>query len=101
MNLARLINILMYSIGLEYLLLLKIDILEIRYFGKTSIDIHDNNFHDSIPSFTIGVSSRLEFQVLGSNFKVKYDLTQSIFKMNQSFRRLLRPADVTFLKTGS
>ena len=64
MNLARLINILMYSIGLEYLLLLKIDILEIRYFGKTSIDIHDNNFHDSIPSFTIGVSSRLEFQVL-------------------------------------
>ena len=70
MNLARLINILMYSIGLEYLLLLKIDILEIRYFGKTSIDIHDNNFHDSIPSFTIGVSSRLEFQVLGSNVKV-------------------------------
>ena len=82
MNLARLINILMYSIGLEYLLLLKIDILEIRYFGKTSIDIHDNNFHDSIPSFTIGVSSRLEFQVLESNFKVNYDLTITIsFKM--------------------
>ena len=99
MNLARLINILIYSIGLEYLLLLKIDILEIRYFGKTSIDIHDNNFHDSIPSFTIGVSSRLEFQVLGSNFKVKYDLTS--FSMNLSYRRLLRPVDVTFLKTCS
>ena len=69
MNLARLINILMYSIGLEYLLLLKIDILEIRYFGKTSIDIHDNNFHDSIPSFT-----------MGSQFKIGISSTRKQFQ---------------------
>ena len=65
MNLARLMAILMCSNVLKCLALLKSANFDSKYFGKTSMDIHDKTFQEFVPSFILK-----QYKVVDTNYNL-------------------------------